>query len=671
MSRRHSPVDFFVRYAESEGALAELVPEGALVVLPDTLERRLQLGEEVRLTEDPEVAREDGFVLLSPGHPVLTGAAQAVLERGDVGCVQVPRNPGPPPALDVLERVAREQVHAEHGRVDSTDPPNAAALLVLRVGALITYGISIDQRVQELEEVWVEAASGELLPEDLRVRVAAAATEPGAPDGSRARTVVDHGVARAHAELGARAERRSLELARQTSARLRAQLAVVDDYYQRVITGIDERRARAPEERARLLASQAEATKGEWDRRRAEVADDLTPSYELHPFRLHLVSVPAYHVPSVVRRGARAYELALTYVPLISGFLPPRCPGCGSAEPLVAGKDRLGCRACFPPPMVPAPVVPRPVVPPPVVPAPVVPAPVVPAPVVPATVPATAAVARDAAPRSQGGSPARRGAPKRGRTTPRGTNGSHGTSRTGSRLAVSFWESVFAGSRLRRHDILPGSPLQALLRLYGTRGPALVVGLQDGELPESVQTETFPDDGTGWMLATGELITPTGQEFPFGLHWLAGGTALIAEVDAFPPSVLARLDMWPQEIRRIFRRRFAAYLLPAPAPTVALEKPAAALLRHASRRYGLAFAARCLAAWWYVTEVGETTSSRRVALVPDLPMAAAVEWVVAKRAGLRVTTNAVAEQFGCPVEEVRGATRRVQGAVRDAPEARW
>jgi len=29
MSRRRSPVDFFVRYAESEGALAELVPEGS------------------------------------------------------------------------------------------------------------------------------------------------------------------------------------------------------------------------------------------------------------------------------------------------------------------------------------------------------------------------------------------------------------------------------------------------------------------------------------------------------------------------------------------------------------------------------------------------------------------------------------------------------------------
>lgn len=669
MSRRRSSVDFFVRYAESQGALAELVPEGALVVLPDILGRRLQLGEEVRLTEDPEVAREDGFVLLSPGHPVLTGAAQAVLERGDVGCVQVPRNPGPPPAFDVLERVAREQVHAEHGRVEMTGPPNASALLVLRVGALITYGISIDQRVQELEEVWVEAASGELLPDELRVRVAAAATEPGAPSGSRPRTVVEHGLDRARAELATRAGRRSLELARQTSARLRAQLAVVDDYYQRVIAGIDERRTRAPEERARLLASQAEATRGEWDRRRAEVADDLTPSYEMYPFRLHLVSVPAYHVPSVVRRGARAYELALTYVPLVSGFMPPRCPGCGSPEPLVAGKDRLGCRACRRPPVAVAPL-PAPAPLPAVAPLPA-PPPVAPAPEVPAPVPAPAAAAGDAAPQRRKGSPARRGAPKRGRTTPRGTKGSHETSRTGGRLAISFWESVFAGSRWRRHDILPSSPLEALLRLYGTRGPALVVGLGDGELPESVQTETFPDDGTGWALATGDLITPTRLEVPFGLYWRAGGTALIAEVEAFPLSMLAGLDMWPEEERRKFRRRLAAYLLPAPVPNVVLETPAAELLRHASRGYGLAFAARCLAAWWYVTEMEKTAGSRRVALVPDLPMAAAVEWVVAKRAGLRVTASSVAEQFGCPVEAVRGATRRVQVEVRDAPDARW
>lgn len=62
----------------------------------------------------------------------------------------------------------------------------------------------------------------------------------------------------------------------------------------------------------------------------------------------------------------------------------------------------------------------------------------------------------------------------------------------------------------------------------GARG----VRRHTGELPESVQTETFPDDGTGWMLATGELITPTGQEFPFGLHWRAGGTALIDGLEA-------------------------------------------------------------------------------------------------------------------------------------------
>src|SRR5208283_5389705 len=40
------------------------------------------------------------------------------------------------------------------------------------------------------------------------------------------------------------------------------------------------------------------------------------------------------------------YPLDLVWVPMISSFLSPACPSCGSRATLVAGKDRLGCRNC-------------------------------------------------------------------------------------------------------------------------------------------------------------------------------------------------------------------------------------------------------------------------------------------------------------------------------------
>ncbi len=44
-----------------------------------------ELPEEVAVTSDPDVAREDGAVLLISGHPALEGAAAGALEAGDVG----------------------------------------------------------------------------------------------------------------------------------------------------------------------------------------------------------------------------------------------------------------------------------------------------------------------------------------------------------------------------------------------------------------------------------------------------------------------------------------------------------------------------------------------------------------------------------------------------------
>jgi len=90
-----------------------------------------------------------------------------------------------------------------------------------------------------------------------------------------------------------------------------------------------------------MLAAQSVATRVEWERRRAEVTDEMMPVAIVDPFRLHVFGVPAWRVSAVVKRGSRAYPLDLVWVPMISSFLPPACPSCGSRATLVAARAGL------------------------------------------------------------------------------------------------------------------------------------------------------------------------------------------------------------------------------------------------------------------------------------------------------------------------------------------
>src|SRR5437867_3378708 len=68
----HEPsLRFWLSYAESAGALVEDAGDHALVLLPQPLRATAGLPEEVTVTSDPDVAREDGAVLLIAGHPAL------------------------------------------------------------------------------------------------------------------------------------------------------------------------------------------------------------------------------------------------------------------------------------------------------------------------------------------------------------------------------------------------------------------------------------------------------------------------------------------------------------------------------------------------------------------------------------------------------------------------
>jgi hypothetical protein len=288
---------FWLRYAESRGALVEDRGDGALVVLPDELQRALGLPEAVEVTSDPEAGRdEDRVVSLLPGHPVLERAAAAVLDQGDAGCAHVPWPEHPPPAPATLLERARESFTVDHGRIDPAGPPAAVYTPVLRVGALVTY-TALDQRFREHEEVWVDGRTGLPLPDGDRDRLAAEQHRPGLPGDHRA-LVPD--LALALGEAG-----RLLE-------------------------------ARA--------AGRGQALAREWLR---DVHQPLETARELRPFRLHLLLVPALALPVQVRRGEREYPFAVIWMQPTAGFAGARCPSCRGDEPLVAGRDRLGCRACL------------------------------------------------------------------------------------------------------------------------------------------------------------------------------------------------------------------------------------------------------------------------------------------------------------------------------------
>jgi len=107
---------FWIDYAQTEGALVERGGDRVVALLPAALQQRLDLGEEVILTSDPEVAREDDALLLLPGHPALERAVSGAIEAGDVGhaLVSWPLN-FKLPSGTALVALARECIPVDHG----------------------------------------------------------------------------------------------------------------------------------------------------------------------------------------------------------------------------------------------------------------------------------------------------------------------------------------------------------------------------------------------------------------------------------------------------------------------------------------------------------------------------------------------------------------------------
>ncbi|HVM01959.1 MAG TPA: hypothetical protein VM263_04750, partial [Acidimicrobiales bacterium] len=307
----HDPaVRFWLRYAEGAGALWEDEGDVAVVVLPPELRHRHGLPEDLAVTADPDVARHDGALLLAPGQSVVEEAAERVLAHADVGVAALAPPPSLPPSAAALEARAREAFPVDHGRIDVVGDPAPVWAPVLRVGALVGYTVSLDQRFQEQEEVWVDATTATPVgprPVAELARRLVAEGRPG-PAVGRPRVAADvaAAVGAATAELDRRASARLGELAGQGQRARLDELARADAYYEAALGTLERRRAAAPPERARLLADRAEATRVEHTRRVAEIEEKFRPAHHVRPFRLHLVLVPALRLPVHVRRGARA-----------------------------------------------------------------------------------------------------------------------------------------------------------------------------------------------------------------------------------------------------------------------------------------------------------------------------------------------------------------------------
>ncbi len=664
MTTTDPAVQFWLRYVEAEGGLHEDADDKVLVMLPGGLQAALDLPEEVAVTADPEVAREDGALLLLPGHPVLDHAATHVLDQGDGGFAWLAWPEAALPAPAVLLERARERFDVDHGRIDREGHPAQVYLPVLRVGALVSYTAGLGEHFQEREEVWVDARTGLLLDDGL-ARAVASMPRLEVPDTLHQALVPElaTALAGAHAAIEDRALARREALARQAQGPAREESARTDAYYEAALAAIAKRRAQAPPDRQRLLDDQAEATRVEQARRQAEIAEKFRPSHHARPFRLHLLLVPALELPVQIRRGAATHPFTFTWVLPRAGFTDIRCPHCGAADPLVAGRDRLGCSACLARPAVAATASPAP--PPPPVGASAEVAPSKPAPR-PPPAPTQAVPAK---PPQRPAPGAARPARKLGRAptavpTAAADRDRERVRRVASKLAATFWEAVASGERWPRKQVASGSPLSVLYRLYGADGPACAVGILPGQSRRLARISMMTaGQRSGLVQATsGTVELDDGSSHPYTLRWLLeGGKAVVEEVlpfrDASGPLLVPRHALHPALAERLYDD--------VPGTPVQLDPVAAALWDAGPRHLGLPLVARCLAAWWRLQAPPQSASRAPAAL------AAALATLMGRCAGAWHPVEAAIDALGADPAEVAAAAEELQQRLRLSAEQPW
>ena len=364
MIGHHGPAfAFWLSYLDSHGGLWEQSGDTVLAILPGHLSAQHDLPETALITDDPDIAREDGVLFLGSGHPEIDKGAETIIDSGDVGALTLPHGTKQTSTEDLLAKI-RDQVPVDHGRIDATSSILRSHRSLLRLGALVTHTVSADERFTEVAECLLDVPSRVAWPQDAADRLLSAigtAEATAGPDVPANRLAP--AVAAAHRELDTAAARRGQELSVEADAERVAEIARATEYYAAALAAIDKRRGGADAQRRALLDARAQATIGERDRRLAEISEKYRHQHVLRPYRLHLIDVPVWRLATDVRRGERRWPMVFDYLPLLGTVAPTRCPTCDAHSPLVATKTHLGCGTCVPattPPLRLAPVAEKP-----------------------------------------------------------------------------------------------------------------------------------------------------------------------------------------------------------------------------------------------------------------------------------------------------------------------
>ena len=581
---RHGPAfAFWLNYLDHHGGLWEQSGDTVLAILPGHLSNEHDLPESALITDDPDIAREDGALFLGAGNPEIGKGAEAVVAAGDVGALTLPHSAKHISTEDLLAKI-RDQIPVAHGRIDATSSILRSHRPVLRLAALVSHSVSADEQFTEVAECFLDVPSRVAWAQDAADRLLRAiGTAEAIPGSGVPADRLAPAVAAAHRELDNVAARRGRELSIEADAERVAEITRATEYYAAALAAIDNRRGAADAGRRALLDARAHATVAERDRRLAEINEKYRHQHVLRPYRLHLVDVPVWRLDTDVRRGERRWPMVFDYLPLLGVVAPTRCPTCGAHSRLVATKTHLVCEACTP-----------------ATPSPVRLAPVVEKPphdgAARNMAPTKTRVAPAPPPKRQSRDTSTAGRKRRGvgpgtPTAPDavGPGAARGPFVPGApeeRKVVDFWNQVGAGERRKLSRLIaPDSPLAALTRLYGAAGPLRGIGIPAGHAPVSFTSGHYDRPVAGERGGTaGELSTHRAQ-YPYLLLW--SQDKLLDEI--FPYSApwhLGRAQMLLKPHTQV------------PPPRTDLDTVAQLLLGHVAARHGLTFAARALAAWW-------------------------------------------------------------------------
>ena len=633
-------LDFWLRYVEASGGLIEFSGDTTTVMLPPNLQTTLELPEVLRVTADPDVAREDGATLLSAGHPALGRSADEVLAVGDVAAMAVPVAATPPPPAEHLQAMARDQFTVDHGRIDAAGAPTRSMRAILRVGALVDYTLSSDDHYQECAECWVDVQSQRQLPTHVSMKLAALSTVPAVlkdgslslTDGSPPLSGLTAAIGFADRTIEQRARRRRSELGDDIDKVRDTELERVEAYYRDALATIERRRAQAPADRRELLDARADSVRNERTRRIAEAWDKYQASHEVRPYRLHLYEVPVWRLPVDVRRGDRRYPLILDWLIPLARFVDIACPHCGADEQLIATKTRLGCAGCVPRPTV------R----------------LAPEPARPPAKPAAKAKPVVTSPPT----PRRPPPPTRTRPSPAPAK----LAKLGDKLTGKVWDAVARNDRRLARICTPDSPAAAAVRLYGPSGPAYAVGISPTEDLVAVAARTTTASSGVRHASNGCVDTAAGHRFPFLLRWqTSGGAGQIDEVLPYDrPFEPAHLRRWVSGPGRMSVHA-------PPQPRIPLGPVGELLWQRVIPTFGLPVVLRCLAALWRLPDEGVFLDSHGPAA-----LAAGMERMVCQRANL--TTGRfveIAAAYRVNEAAVRAADADLQKCLRLGPQRWW